>query len=49
MLDSGFYEVPVEIALGVIILVLAIAIGLSVMIPCQKERHSQKRSEPNLK
>lgn len=49
MLVSGFYEVPVEIALGVIMLVLAIAIGLSVMIPGQKEGHAQKRSEPGLK
>lgn len=49
MLVSGFYEVPVEIALGVIMLVLAIAIGLSVMIPGQKEGHAQKRSEPGSK
>jgi tellurite resistance protein TerC len=49
MLVSGFYEVPVEIALGVIVLVLAAAIGLSVIIPGQKESHAQKRSEPGLK
>lgn len=49
MLVSGFYEVPVGIALGVIVLVLAVAIALSVLIPGQKESHAQKRSEPGLK
>jgi tellurite resistance protein TerC len=33
MLVSGFYEVPVGIALGMILLVPAAAIGLSVLIP----------------
>lgn len=47
MLVSGFYEVPVAIALGVIVLVLAAAIGLSVLIPGQKA--VQKRSGPDYK
>jgi tellurite resistance protein TerC len=49
MLVSGFYEVPVGIALGVIVLVLAAAIGLSILIPAQKDSHVQKRSEPGSK
>lgn len=49
MLASGFYEVPVSIALGIILLVLIAAIGLSVLIPGQKDGYSQKRSEPGLK
>jgi tellurite resistance protein TerC len=36
MLVSGFYEVPVGIALGMILLVLAVAIGLSVLLPGRK-------------
>jgi tellurite resistance protein TerC len=47
MLVSGFYEVPVGIALGVIVLVLAAAIGLSVLIPAQKA--VQTRSETDYK
>jgi tellurite resistance protein TerC len=47
MLVSGFYDVPVEIALGVIVLVLAAAIGLSVLIPAQKA--VQTRSDPDYK
>ncbi len=47
MLVSGFYEVPVSIALGVIVLVLAGAIGLSVLIPAQKTHEAHR--EPNLK
>ncbi len=47
MLVSGFYEVPVEIALGVIVLVLAAAIGLSVLIPAQKA--VQSRSDTDYK
>jgi tellurite resistance protein TerC len=47
MLVSGLYEVPVGIALGVIVLVLAAAIGLSVLIPAQKA--VQTRSEPEYK
>lgn len=42
MLVSGFYEVPVGIALGVIVLVLATAIILSILLPAEKghEAHS---------
>ncbi len=47
MLLSGFYEVPVSIALGVIVLVLAAAIGLSVLIPTQKSHEAHR--ETNLK
>jgi tellurite resistance protein TerC len=47
MLVSGFYEVPVGIALGVIVLVLAAAIGLSILIPAQKA--VQTRSDPEYK
>jgi tellurite resistance protein TerC len=36
MLVSGFYEIPVGIALGIILLVLAAAIGLSVLLPDRK-------------
>lgn len=48
MLVSGFYEIPVSIALGIIVLVLAAAIGLSVLIPTQKSHEAHSR-EPNLK
>jgi tellurite resistance protein TerC len=47
MMVSGFYEVPVSIALGVIVLVLAAAIGLSVLIPGQKSHEAHR--EPDLK
>jgi tellurite resistance protein TerC len=47
MLVSGLYEVPVGIALGVIVLVLTAAIGLSVLIPAQKA--VQTRSDPDYK
>lgn len=47
MLVSGFYEVPVGIALGMILLVLATAIGLSVLLPGRKT--CEVRSDTNLK
>jgi tellurite resistance protein TerC len=36
MLVSGFYEVPTAIVLGIVLLVLAAAIGLSVLLPGRK-------------
>ncbi len=33
MLLSGFYEIPAAVALGVIILILAASVGLSVLLP----------------
>jgi tellurite resistance protein TerC len=47
MLVSGFYEVPVGIALGVIVLVLAAAILLSILLPAQKSHEAH--SGPDLK
>lgn len=47
MLVSGFYEVPVGIALGIIVLVLAAAIILSILLPAEKGHEAH--SGPNLK
>ena len=40
MLLSGFYEIPASLALGIIVLILATSIGLSVLLPSRKTSES---------
>jgi tellurite resistance protein TerC len=47
MLVSGFYEVPVAAALGVILFVLAASVGLSVLWP--ENRGHERRTEIEIK
>ncbi len=47
MLLSGFYEIPAEIALGFILLVIAASIGLSLILP--DRRACEGQSQSNLK
>ena len=46
MLLSGFYEIPAAVALGVIILVLAASVGLSVLLPGGKPHEAPSGPNP---